>query len=73
MVVLAISPFGDGSGKKVLVLLSASVERFWVSRMRDLKKMFAIFCQILCSVSKEFIWDRPSYPMGPYSLNLCHG
>ena len=31
----AISPFIDASRKKILVLLSASVERFGVSRMRD--------------------------------------
>ena len=31
----AISLFGDGSGKKVLVLLSATVERFGVYRMQD--------------------------------------
>ena len=30
-----VSPFGDASGKKISVLLSASVERFGVSRMRD--------------------------------------
>ena len=31
----AVSPFGDVSGIKNLVLLSASVERFGVSRMQD--------------------------------------
>ena len=31
----AISPLNDASGKKVSVLLSASVERFGVSRMQD--------------------------------------
>ena len=31
----AISPFGDASRKKILVLLSASVNRFGVFRMRD--------------------------------------
>ena len=34
----AISPFVKASGKKISVLLSALVERFSVSRMRDLKK-----------------------------------
>ena len=32
---IAISPFFDASGNKILVLLSASVERFGVSSMRD--------------------------------------
>ena len=31
----ALSPFVDASGEKILVLLSASVERFSVSRVRD--------------------------------------
>ena len=31
----AVSPFVDASGTKILVLLSVSVERFGVSRMRD--------------------------------------
>ena len=33
----AISPFFDASGNKILVLLSALVEKFGVSRMRDFK------------------------------------
>ena len=32
---IAISPFDAASGKKVLVILSALVESFGVSRMRD--------------------------------------
>ena len=32
---MAISPFFDASGNKISVLLSASVERFFVSGMRD--------------------------------------
>ena len=36
----AVSPFVDSSRKQILVLLSASVDRFGVSRMRDFFKVF---------------------------------
>ena len=39
----AIRLFVDGSGGKKLVLLSASVERIGVSRMRDFWNTYALF------------------------------
>ena len=36
---IAVSPFVDASGKKISVLLSALVERFGVSGMRDFLKI----------------------------------
>ena len=35
LIMYFVSPFVDASGEKILVLLSASVKRFGVSRMRD--------------------------------------
>ena len=39
----AISPCKDASGKKVLMLLSALVERFGVSHMRDFSSELLVF------------------------------
>ena len=44
----AVSPFFNASRKKILGLLSASVERFHVSRVRDLKKNLCGCVPVIC-------------------------
>ena len=50
-----ISPFFDTSGKKISVLLSASVEKFGVSRMRDffLQKQIGSIIYMLSHLGKK--------------------
>ena len=53
----AIRPFGDASGKKILVLLSALVEIFGVSGMQDL-------------FSSSFKFSQTSYLMNLFYAHI---
>ena len=57
----AISPFVDDSGEKILVLVSALVERFGVSRMWDFYVIFKDFYQSWAASASAyggFIFDQ---------------